>query len=325
MSTANIFTRYEQKENAFTNGLVSVLSLSRFAVPELVRAFLRDELGLILSAEVHSFSVLRGIQGTVDAQLRGPDCCIQIETKIVSGALEDEQIDGHLKKLRSRTEPLRRLLLLTPDDGGSEYVKRCLRLDTDLLIHLGWKRVYEFLRNSVANRQPCVFSELVRQFLEWIHDTVFKQDIAGVIAKIHFGKTSQLFPDTYLAEMKQGKDIGTRWNTPRQYKHLDGTGRKLLLYDGEKKSITAEVEIRSVKRTDIEQAYPWTNEFAPGTLQFFDPPIPLSRIRSLPGFENFGMYRKDRSAYRNIAHEEYRQLTAGFGVLNSPHKGKQHV
>ena len=29
----------------------------------------------------------------------------------------------------------------------------------------------------------------------------------------------------------------------------------------------------------------------------------------MAGFEDFGKHRKDRTAYRNITHEQYRQLT----------------
>jgi hypothetical protein len=310
MSTVNIFTRYEQKENDFTNGLIALLSLARVAIPELLPSFLHDELGIEPDGEVDSFCVLRGIQGTADGQLRGQNCCIQFETKIVSGTLRSEQIvNHHLKNLRSRRESLRRLVLLTPDDSKSQYVQRFLSLDRDFILHLGWKRVYDFLRDSVAKRRQCAFSELVNQFLVHIHEMVFKQDIAGIIAKINFGETSQVFEGSYLAEMKEGKKgIGIRWNTPREYKNLDGTGRKLLLYDRKKQGITAEVEIQSVKRTDVEPGFPWTNEYAPGTLRFFEPPISLSRIRNLPGFANFGLHKKDRSPYRNITHEEYRQL-----------------
>jgi hypothetical protein len=52
----------------------------------------------------------------------------------------------------------------------------------------------------------------------------------------------------------------------------------------------------------------WRNQFVPGTLRVFEKPIPLANIRSIPGFEGFSMYRKDRSAYRNITREQYRRL-----------------
>lgn len=306
MSTVNIFTRYEEKENDFTNGFVAILSLSRFAIPRLLPSFLRDELDLVPNGEVDSFCVLRGIPGTADGQLRGQNCRIQVETKIVSGTLDSVQIDRHVKKLRSCDESEKRLVLLTPDDSRSQYVQRFVERDKHLIRHLSWKRAYDFFRDSVANTQQCVFTELVNHFLDHIRERVFEQDMAGIIVKIHFGEQSKVFADRYLAEMKEGK--WRRWNTPRQYKNLDGTGRKLLLYDKTRQGITVEVEIQSVKRTDSKPDYPWTNEFAPGTLRIIEPPIPLDRIRGVPGFEHFGMHKKDRSPYRNITREEYREL-----------------
>lgn len=309
MSTVNIFTRYEQKENDFTNGLMAVLNLSRFDNPQLVSSFLHDELGLVSDGQIDTFRVLREVPGTVDAELRGNGCRILFETKIVSGTLCRVQIVRHLEALREQTERVRRLLLLTPDDSGSKYIQQYLSIDNTLILHLSWKRLYDFLARSVADMPRCVFSELVRQFLELIRDMVFEQDIAGVVLKIHFGEKSEVYEDRYLAEMKSR--MWNRWNTPREYKSLDGTGRKLLLYDRTRQGITAEVEIYKVERTDTEADYPWTNEFASGTLRFFEPPIRLGCIRSLKGFEDFGVYRKDRSPFRNITHEQYRQLTEG--------------
>lgn len=312
MNMVNIFTRYEKEENDFTNGLVAILNLSRFDSSDLVTSLLRDELGLVPNGDLDTFHVLRGIKGTTDGQLSGDGCCIQIETKIVSGILErkdfKDQIDRHLKNLRSCPQSLRCLILLTPDDNSSSYVQQFCQqycsCDKELILHLGWKRVYDLLERSIANREPCVFSELVGQFLERIREIVFKQDIAGGIVKIRFGDESEVYAYSYLDEMKDGK--WTRWNTPRKYRNLDGKGRKLLLYDRTRQGITAEVEIKEVKRTDMDPGYPWTNEFVLETLRFFEPPISLDRIQSIVGFESFG---RDRSPYRNITREKYQELT----------------
>ena len=195
MSTVNIFTRYEQKENDFTNGLIAILNLSKFDSPQLVASFLNDELGIVPRGEVDTFRVLRGIQGTADGELSGESCCIQFETKTVSGTVDPVQIDRHLDKLRLRSESLRRLVLLTPDDTGSRYIQQFRSRDTGLILHLEWKRVYDFLVRYVANRAQCAFSEVVRQFVERIRDAVFEQDFAGVIAKIQFGEKSQVYKD----------------------------------------------------------------------------------------------------------------------------------
>lgn len=73
-----------------------------------------------------------------------------------------------------------------------------------------------------------------------------------------------------------------------------------------RQGITVEVEIKEVKSNDTEPDFPFTNVFEPGTLRFFEPPIPLNRIRGVKGLENFA---KGQSAFRNITHEQYRELT----------------
>ncbi|MEA3312169.1 MAG: hypothetical protein U9Q76_08130 [candidate division WOR-3 bacterium] len=310
MNKANIFTYYKQKENQFTNGLISLLELSRLDNPQFVTEFLRDTLRLVPTGEVNKFHVLQEKEtgGTADAELAGEDFCIWLESKIVSGSLRSDQIDAHLKNLYPRPEKLKRLVLLTPDDSNSMYIRKFVSIDPNLILHLEWKRVYKFLENSVKKNK--VFSELVRQFLLLIRDTIFKQDFAGIIQKIAFTNKSGVNPRTYLNELKTG-EFSTRWNTPGPYKQLDGTGRKLMLYDGTQKGITVEVEIEKVEETGSEPDYPWTNEFAKGTLCFFVPPIPLSRIQSLEGF---GKFRKSR-AIRNITHEQYRKLTEGMNKI----------
>lgn len=305
MSGVSIFSGYKQEEDRFTNGLISVLNLARFADPDFVPHFLRTTLRLH-GADITGFRVLQGIDGTADAELRGDGCCIQFETKIASGTLRSDQIEAHLSKLKQCSEGVRKLVLLTPDDGNSKYVGRFLSLDPQLLLHLSWKRVYEHLAGYVPVSQGDVLAELIRQYLERIQQTVFEQDIAGIILKTDFGEKSGVFEDAYLQEFQS--NAWSTWNTPREYKSLDGTGRKLLLYDRTRKGITAEVEIRKVELTSAEPDYPWTNEFEPGTLRVFSEPIPLSHIQTITGFENFGVYRKDRSPYRNITHSQYREL-----------------
>ena len=307
MSTANIFTGYEQKENRFTNGLICIFRMSTLDNPRFLSSFLRGELGRALDGRIHTFRVLQGIQATADGELCGDDFRIQFETKIVSGSLRRDQIRAHLKNLQGHRARLKRLVLLTPDDSSSRYIKEFLALDATRLLHVGWKRIYDSLSDSIRNRSRSPFTELVREFLEQIQDMVFEQDLAGVILKIHFGADSGVHPDKYLKEFKAGE--WDHWNTPRECKSLDGTGRKLLLYDGTRRGITAEVEIKKVKRIKWARAYPWANIFAPGTLRVFEKPIRLSRIRNVVGFEDFGKHRKDRTAYRNITHEQYRQLT----------------
>jgi hypothetical protein len=236
----------------------------------------------------------------------------QLETKIVSATLRPDQIRDHLDHLKKSPKSLKRLVLLTPDDGRSHYIKTILSKDQDHqdhVQHVAWKSVYSLLNNWIGRKPDTVFAEIVRQFLHRIRQTVFEQDIVGIIVKVDFGKKSGVFGDKYLTEMKG--DEWTRWNTPRKYQNLDGTGRKMLLYDRTRKAITVEVEIEGVSLTNSEPDYPWTNNFAPGTLIVFAEPITLDRIRAVKGFANFGLHPKDRSPFRNMTQEQYQQLKEG--------------
>jgi len=307
---ANVFNIYGQDENNFTNGLFSLLRISAYEKPKFIESFLSDLLHLPPQEEIDSiFSVrvLRGIE-FADAELRSRTCCLRFETKIVSGALTHTQIRRRLKdlkKLKDCSGKLKRVVLLTPDDPKSQYIKLFLAKYKPKVLHLGWKNVYDYLKKAVSKGKQTVFSDLVNQFLEQIHECVFKHDFAGVITKIAFGDHAGVYSEEYLDEMK--RDEWKDWGTPRPYKELDGTGRKLLLYDRTRQGITAEIEIKKVEHIRWERAFPSRNVFATKP-KIFRKPIPLKLIRSIPGFENFGKYRKDRTAYRNITREQYRQL-----------------
>lgn len=71
MHGVHIFTRYEQEENQFTNGLVGLLALSAAEGPGYVNAFLAENVGIPCEGGRTSCCVLEGIEGTADAELRG--------------------------------------------------------------------------------------------------------------------------------------------------------------------------------------------------------------------------------------------------------------
>ena len=310
----NVFRTYKQDENNFTNGLCSLLQLASREKPGFIKSFLKELLQLapdgVIGSRV-SVRVLRGIQ-LADAELCGRNCCIRFEAKINSGTLRHEQVRRHLRELDRRKGRLKRIILLTPDDGRSSYVKEFLSIYKPKLLHLEWRNVFEYLRKKSARREMSpVLSELVRQFLKRIEDRVFEQDMAGVITKIAFGEHTDVFPTTTAEHRGYLDDLPTdkAWRTPRPYKELDGKGRKLLFYDGmaNVKAITAEVEIQKVKHIPYARAFPSSNVFA-GKPTVFPSPIALAHIRTIPGLENFGKHPKDRSPYRNITREQYRQL-----------------
>lgn len=303
----NIFTRYTQKENDFTNGLIALLRLATVDRSELASTLLR-EVGIHPLQPITTFRVLTGIDGTADAELSGGDTCVLFETKIVTKALDVEQVDRHLDRLRLRPAIHRRLVLLTPDIGESQYVHGFRSIDPELIRHLSWRKVYSLLRDHALLQPDGVFASVVRQYLARIHATVFSQDFAGVIAKIAFGKQSGVDPEAYLHEFAGGEWL--QWNTPRNYQELDAPGRMLLLYDPVRKAITVEVEIAHVRKLADGTSHPWENIFAPETLRVLMDPIPLTQIRRVPGFENFGVSGKDRSPYRNFTHNQYERLMA---------------
>jgi hypothetical protein len=58
-------------------------------------------LGIDPDQKALKFRVLRGIDGTADAELSGNDFCVLIETKIERGKLDDPQICRHLERLNA--------------------------------------------------------------------------------------------------------------------------------------------------------------------------------------------------------------------------------
>jgi hypothetical protein len=302
MRTVSIFSSYKQ-ENQFTNGLLSLVELSKKVTSKFAATFLKELLPQGPQGQIETFHVLKEIEGAADAELCSKGFCIRIETKIWSCRLRDEQVHRRLCELERSKKKLKRLVLLTPDDSNSAYIKRFRSLDPTRILHLEWRRVYEFMLKHKDDLGP-VFAELVDQFLDLIHDTVFEQDIVGVILFIRFGKKSGIDPNTYLKEIEN--EPWDSWSTPpKEYKGLDGTGRKLLLYDKTRQAITVVGEILKRRRTNYYADYPWTHFFAPGTLRILDPAIPVREIHRLEGFKYLG---KCQNACWNVTQEEYRRL-----------------
>jgi hypothetical protein len=300
----NIFSSYSQKENHFTNGLISILSLGNIQDPNFVNEFLNRLLRIDTPDEYKYFQVLEGYEtkSTVDAQLIGKYSTIQFETKIVSATLRDDQLNRHLEVFANDNHKQQVLVLLTPDDSNSSYIRKYLQINDKIIRHLEWKNVYDYLSQYISDKHG-VLKSIIEQYLDLIRDSIFEQDIVGIISKIAFGDKSGVNAEHYIEEMRRG--LWSRWNTPREYKNLDGTGRKLLLYDKYLKAITVEVEIEKVKQTNEERDYPWSNYFAPNTLVIMEKPIKVECIQQLAGFEKFS---KERAPYRNLTHEQYKQL-----------------
>ncbi len=317
--TVSIFTPYQQEENRFTNGLVALLELSsRCSGPLPATSFLRDLIALEPRGEIGSFRVLCGFDGHADAELCGPGFCIRFETKIGSGALDEDQVKRHLKWLERAPQAGKVLVLLTPDDGDSSYIKgflssKCIKSfcskDKDHRVtHLEWKLVHDYLKRAVARTRTTAFSRLVIQFLNQIHDRIFEQDFAGIIQKIAFGDDSEVYAETndeHTGYLDDDLEHWDQWNTPRRHDKLDGKGRKLLLYDPVRKAITAEFEIAKVEPKKWRGKFSCQNSIAPNTVEIYSQPIPLSHIKTIPGFRNF---TRGMAGAWNVTREEYRLL-----------------
>lgn len=302
----NIFNCYSQKENQFTNGLISVLRLGNIQDRNFVNDFLNKLIDLKTPDEYKYFQVLKGYEdkSTADAALIGNIHHIIFETKIISASLREEQIINHLKAFANVNQKIRKLILLTPDDSKSSFIDKFLHINNIIIIHLEWKAVYDYLEHYISGiDETGVFASIVEQYLDIIRDLIFKEDIVGIIHKVAFGNKSGVYANGYLEQMRRGE--WTEWRTPREYKNLVGTSRKLLLYDKILKAITVEVEIEKVLENKAEPRFPWSNRFAEGTLKIIEPPIKIDIIQQIAGFKDFS---KNRSPYRNLTHEQYKQL-----------------
>lgn len=304
MSHVNLFTHYKKKEDHFTNGLVSILQLSKIDDKDFVRNFFKKNIPFSNDQhDIDTFKTQVEIPGTrADAEFSSNDICCLMETKIVHYAIDEKQIRSYLNFLKESQKNIKKFVLLTPDDSSSQYVQGFTQCDLNNTIHLEWKKVYDFLHHYAEGHKG-LLSEIIRQYSEKIRDEILKKDIAGVIAKIKFGDKSEVYSDKYLKEMKDGKRTG--WNTPRKYRELDGKHRRLLLYDPEEKAITVEVEISKVIQTN-EEDFPWSNEFAPGTLKVYRNPIRIANIQKIEGLDKLCAMR---GSHKNLTHEQYQQLT----------------
>ena len=302
MNCINIFRNYSQAENRYTNGLISLLKIGSKVDNNILIEFGR--LIHISLSQNSAFKVLREFEGTADAEILDNESIILIETKIVSGTLRSEQIKQHLKILMKYKQKNKRLVLLTPDSANSHYIQQFIKVSPKHIIHITWNSVIQFLQKSEPNN--IVFSDLVSDYIDEIKEDIFEQDISAVIVKISFGDRSEVYPDDYLYEFKDGE--WEDWHTPKKYNELDGKGKKLILYD-KYKGLVLEVEIEKVKRDVTRRGnnpYPWSNRFASNTMKIYPKPVTLTVIKNIPDKNNkFGNFDKCSTSHWNLTREQY--------------------
>lgn len=127
----------------------------------------------------------------------------------------------------------------------------------------------------------------------------------GIIMKLSFGTISGLYPDTYLQELFERANSDRLWNLPSEPKALVGGGKKILLYDKNRKGITAEFIVEKIVKTDIEPAFPWSCYIVPESVKKFVPQIDIEFIGTIEGLESFS---SNRAPYRNLTEIQYSQL-----------------
>lgn len=296
----NIFRHYKQDENRYTNGLISLLKLGSLEGDNLVNSFF-SELADFKIEDAYAFKVLRGINGTADAEISGKNNIFLIETKIISGSLRNDQIISHLQNLEKYPQSNKKLILLTPDSINSNYIKQHIAIAPDNIIHINWTTLIQFfLLHSSDNP---VFQALTQDYIKEIREDIFEQDIAAVIVKIKFGDESEVYSDQYINEFKNQE--WTDWHTPKKYKELDGKGKKLILYD-KNKGLVLEVEISNVTFIKDRDSYPWSNRFVMSTLRIYGKPILLSTIKHIPDInDKFRNFDKCSTSHWNLTRNQY--------------------
>lgn len=309
----NLFYLYKKEEDHFTNILFGLLQLMHNHERKMFDTFFHDLVGLSsnINSNAHIKFQVSGEDSRPDALVEDAYRYILFESKIKSGTLKEEQIKNHLKILNRTKKRKKMLILLTPDDSTSGYIKKFIGKNKSIT-HLQWKKVYDFFASNFAKTKNNVLKELMINFNKAIENRILSQDFAAVILKIDFSSKSGVKKDTYLQELKDGK--WKNWPTPREYKQLNGQGRKLLLYDKYKQAVTAEVEIEEVsinkyRKQKKNERYIYNNKFNMESIKVFKRPIPASDIRKIPGFEIFAL-SNERTGIRNVTRSQYDEIFA---------------
>jgi len=319
----NCFRNYGQTENNFTNGLFSVLEFLTCRDGNFLIKFFADLLNVDFPETNATFKVLPGSEKsktdhgqpvTVDAIVSSGDVALFFETKIKPYSLRPQQIKGHLKRaIGPAREKTKKLVLLTPDDPTSDFLKATISIDPSVIIHLRWKDVRDFLNGHVRQLHDSVLNKLVAEYVDVIKTTIEQQDYIGIIQKVAFTKKTGLScPKDCVRELL--KPHG--WGLPKKRNELDGMGRKLLIYSrkaeaqGRKSpAILYEAEVLGCKEdANYEPDFPYRYAINADSVVEFDPPISLKKVAELGRFRNFGVRQ---NAYSNLLRTEYEKLTAG--------------
>mgnify|MGYP001766096230 CR=1 FL=1 len=302
----NVFKLYKQPEDHFTNGLFGILQLMHVHERKSFDEFLSNVMGFRskLGKSANFKFQVPAEESRPDALMEDASHYVLFESKIRSGTLDRDQVKRHLKSMKN-IRKRKILVLLTPDDSTSGYVEKFKHINKDI-VHVQWKKVYEFFSLQTEKTKECVLKELMTNFNRAIEDQIVSQDFSAVILRIDFGE-SGVCSDTYLDELKDGD--WKNWHTPREYKQLNGQGRKLLFYDKKRHALTAEVEIEQVSlnyyRKKQGQKYIWNNKINMDSVCVYKNAVSIENIRKIEGLEGFA---KGQSAIRNLTRSQYEEI-----------------
>ena len=218
---------------------------------------------------------------TVDAKLTGGGVSLFFETKIRSYTVDEEQIKRHLKlAVYPCDSKVKKLVVLTPDDTGGDFIQRIINVNPQFIIHLRWTQVRDSFVKQSARWKDSVLGKLIEEYTDVITETIENQDYIGIIQKVAFNeKTGLKCPEDCREQLMHSAG----WGLPKKRKELngEGRGRKLLIYSSTPKAVLYEAEVVGCNEDkQNEPNFPWRYQIRFGSVVEFDPPIPLTEMRN---------------------------------------------
>lgn len=183
-----LFSTYTQGENRVTSTIISVLEHVNNQLAEDILEALTDESDLSL---VGFDNQVTGVESVPDAAIKS-STALWFETKTSRNAVNQEQLENHLKALDEDTAELQRLIVLTPDERVPDEVsdiedERVVWVNFDSLVD----NIETILQRSVGSAEASMSvptereAFLLRELVRFIYDEELvsgKEDRVLVVA-----------------------------------------------------------------------------------------------------------------------------------------------
>lgn len=168
-----LFSTYTQGENRVTSTVIAVFQHISNQLTEEILEALTDESDL----ELVSFdNQVTGVDSIPDAAIRS-STALWFETKTSRNAVDQKQLENHLKALDEETSELQRLIVLTPDDQAPDEVitiadERIVWVSFDSLVDT----IETVLERNVGNAEASMSvptereAFLLRELVRFIYD-----------------------------------------------------------------------------------------------------------------------------------------------------------